>query len=233
MKLTIGNTTVRQNQQGLYSLADLHKAAGGNKKHKPGNWLRSDRSKRLIETLNAESAAQIRAALLAESQQATSQSAPQIRGALFPAVEVVESGAYAQRGTWVCLELVYDYAMWVSPEFELRIIRAFHAMMTRPRLQHEKALTERHPFYPQLREEVLQGHTDAQIASVIGRSAGSVGYHRKKQFHEGFTDPVEYAHKRYSVPAAAKMIAKHQWELWGSSYEPQQATLNLNFGENA
>ena len=222
MKLTRDNIAIRQDRFGRFMVNDLHKASGNNPNYRPSKWLRTKQTKETIAALNAESDPQIRG----DSKHSQSPN----MGFGVQSVSVVRGGEW--NGVYVCWELVYDYAMWISPAFKIKVIRAFHAMMTRPRLQHEKSLAARYPFYPKLREEVLQGRTDAQIAPVIGRSAGSVGYHRRKQFNEGFADPVEYAYKRYSRPVAEKVIAKHEWDRWGSNFEPQQATLNLKFGEN-
>lgn len=91
-------------QGGLYSLNDLHRASGGEAKHQPANFLRLDTTQKLIEEITKE----------------ISQSSD-VRSAL----RVINGGD--QRGTYVCKELVYAYAMWVSAAFNLRVIRAFDA----------------------------------------------------------------------------------------------------------
>ncbi|MBU2285749.1 MAG: KilA-N domain-containing protein, partial [Gammaproteobacteria bacterium] len=41
-----------------------------------------------------------------------------------------ERGRY--EGTFVCKELVYAYAMWVSASFHLKVIRAYDSLVTAP-----------------------------------------------------------------------------------------------------
>lgn len=98
-------------QGDLYSLNDLHRASGGEAKHQPANFLRLDTTQKLIEEITKE----------------ISQSSD-VRSAL----RVINGGD--QRGTYVCKELVYAYAMWVSAAFNLRVIRAFDAGVSAPAL---------------------------------------------------------------------------------------------------
>jgi hypothetical protein len=213
MKLTVVNTTIRQNARHLFSLVDLHKSSGGEKRHLPFQWLRNAKTKEEV------------AFLIAEVDKTKN-------GVIGPQPDNSESAVIEVRqntGAWVCLDLVYSYAMWISPQFKFKVIRAYDAMLSRPRIQHEKALTTRYPFYTDLRSLALEGKKDVEIAPLIERSPGSVGYHRKKQFTEGFTDPVEYAHKRYSTATAQKVIAKQGWDQWGSDYEPPQFGFDFEF----
>ncbi|HGY0709277.1 KilA-N domain-containing protein [Vibrio cholerae] len=83
----------------LFSLNDLHKASGSLPKHQPNRFLRLDTTKDLINEMT---------------------SYPDMGS-----THEVQNG----KGTWVCKELVYAYAMWISAKFHLLVIRAFDAMV--------------------------------------------------------------------------------------------------------
>lgn len=99
--LVIDGVSVRQDKAGRYCLNDLHRAAGGETRHKPAFWLRNEQIEQLVTELQK------------------SNSLP---------VEVIRGGN--QQGTYVCKELVYAYGMWISPAFHLKVIRTFDAVVT-------------------------------------------------------------------------------------------------------
>ncbi|WP_051919501.1 KilA-N domain-containing protein [Basilea psittacipulmonis] len=100
MNIQISNTNIRQNEYGLFSLNDLHKASGKEKRHQPSNWLSTQQTIELIKELQA----------------------PVIQGAeQNQQVIQVKNGI----GTFVCKELVYAYATWISAKFFLLVIRTF------------------------------------------------------------------------------------------------------------
>lgn len=110
--MKIGEVVVNVDAGGRYCLNDLHKASGGEDKHRPSRWLRADDVKALIQELCNESE-------YLDGGQIWSSS----NGGPLKVVQGIGS-AYPQ-GTYACKELVYAYAMWISPSFNLRVIRAF------------------------------------------------------------------------------------------------------------
>lgn len=97
--MTILDTSIRQDAQGRFCLNDLHRAAGGEARHSPNRFTRTATFKELLEVLTPEMA-----------------SAP------------MTTIAVGRPGIYVCRELVYAYAMWISARFHLAVIRAFDAM---------------------------------------------------------------------------------------------------------
>lgn len=99
MKLTIANTDIHQDAEGRFSLNDLHKAAGGIASQRPGYFLENQQTKDLIAEIDT---------------------------AGIPAVRSREGRG---GGSYACKELIYAYAMWISPTFHLQVIRAYDEMV--------------------------------------------------------------------------------------------------------
>lgn len=104
--IIIDSISIKQDIQGRFCLNDLHKAAGGDPLQRPQLWLRNKQTQDLISEI---SSAQICA--VQENQ----------------ALRVINGGP--ERGTYACEELVYAYAMWISPSFHLKVIRTFKAVV--------------------------------------------------------------------------------------------------------
>ena len=109
MKLVIVNTEIRTDAEGRYSLNDLHKAAGGEERHQPAFFLRNEQTQSLISEIERS----------ANSQIGSDRGIPLS----------VKKGGHNQ-GSYGAKELVYAYAMWISPKFHLQVIRAYDALVT-------------------------------------------------------------------------------------------------------
>lgn len=94
--ISISNVAIRQTENQLYSLNDLHKAAGNKAEHQPNRWLRNQQTQELIAEIEAEGG---------------------------KAYTTSQGGK--NRGTFVCKELMYAYATWISAKFFLLVIRTF------------------------------------------------------------------------------------------------------------
>jgi hypothetical protein len=94
----IGDTSVRQ-LDGLFSLNDLHAAAGGEAKHQPALFARRRSTRDLVQELLGAS---------------TKTQTP---------LRTINDGT--NNGTYACRELVIAYAAWISAAFHLKVIRVF------------------------------------------------------------------------------------------------------------
>lgn len=108
--LIIANTTIRQDSEGRYCLNDCHKASGMGASKKPSEWMRNEQSSQLIAEISQSE----------NSRFGGKQ--PFLKENISP-VNIVKGGN--NPGTYVVKELVYAYAMWISPSFNLQVIRAY------------------------------------------------------------------------------------------------------------
>jgi hypothetical protein len=92
---------VSKNENGLYRLNDLHKAAGGERRHQVYEWLRLGNTKEEIAYLQQISTTGI---TVVDNKQEV--------------IEVKAGSPEFGGGTFVCKELVYSYAAWVSFRFK-------------------------------------------------------------------------------------------------------------------
>ncbi|TQT98105.1 DNA-binding protein, partial [Xanthomonas perforans] len=53
-QLIIASTTIRRDDSGRYCLNDLHRAAGGEKRHQPSDWLRLQQTVELATEISAQ-----------------------------------------------------------------------------------------------------------------------------------------------------------------------------------
>lgn len=109
--VSVCGVEINRDPAGRFSLNDLHRASGGEKRHQPSNWLQLDQTQALVEELKKPT--------------------PGIPGVKeIQPVRSVPGAPSTGGGTFVVRELVYGYAMWISPAFHLTVIRTFDALAT-------------------------------------------------------------------------------------------------------
>ena len=128
--LILNEVTITKDDHGRFSLNDLHKAAGGDNKYKPSLFYRSGSFSDVVEVLTAQNRA-------------------------FNPIEK-KQGRY-NGGTWVCKELVYKYAMWVNPKFEVMVIQTFDKAINPPSTMAA------------LNELTVKIESDKEVASFCGK----------------------------------------------------------------
>lgn len=133
--ISIAGTAIRQDVHGRFCLNDLHRAAGGEPKHRPSRWLENQQTKELVSEI-------------------------EITG--IPAIETIQ-----KKGTFSCRELIYCYAMWISPVFHLKVIHAYDALVT----GHPEPHAVRPGQAEALRREREVGEpiTPAELEAILAR----------------------------------------------------------------
>ena len=104
--LTLTTITIRQDAEGRYCLNDLHKASGGEQRHQPRYWLENLQTQDLVKELSDS------------GNPLSLNNSP---------ITIIKGGK--NQGTFVVKELVYAYAMWISPRFHLQVIRAYDELV--------------------------------------------------------------------------------------------------------
>jgi hypothetical protein len=173
--LAISHIAIRQDADGRFSLNDLHKASGDQAKHKPSEWLRNQQAKDLIAELENEKAG-------------------------IPALQTIKGTR--SPGTYVVKELVYAYAMWISPSFHLKVIRAYDALQT----QSPPPAQAKLPAY----DNITAFHPD--VIAAIEHKAQTLtfeSYERTKQ--ELLNTLKEHGPKTASTKLLVEWIAQIGW----------------------
>jgi hypothetical protein len=119
--LVIAGIEVSKTESGLYRINDFHKAAGGAKKHQPSNFFALVNTKELIDEINKDEITGVK-----QNQ----------------ALIVVNGTPDFGGGTFICKELVYAYAMWISSKFMLHVIRTFDDVVLAQKQANDIAVME-------------------------------------------------------------------------------------------
>lgn len=144
--LVISGIVISQDAEGRFSLNDLHKAAvdsGANKRTtEPGKFLASPQTQGLI----------------AELEKQTTQN---------PGSYPVSTIEGRNGGSSVVKELVYRYAMSISPVFELKVIRAYDALATGACLAPGATLESLSPALASQIGGIIKSVVHKQIADAL------------------------------------------------------------------
>lgn len=135
----IGDIVIHQSENGLYSLHDLWKASGGETKHGYKAWFKTKQPDVLITELS--------------------------NGGEIAPFKISIKGKYG--GVYVCKELAYAYAMWLSPKFYLLVIRTFDTFIIQAHnawAQGElQSVNARHPHDKRTLGSILGGLSATEV----------------------------------------------------------------------
>lgn len=186
--LTIFSINIRM-LNGLYSLNDLHKASGGEKRHAPALYLRHQQTQGLIAEINRYTD-------------------------LYNATDIKRGGKH--QGTWVCKELVYSYAMWISAEFYLKVIHTY-----------DQVTSESQPDQVIGSEGMkrLSNLVDGKISHLKGKQRASAKARFWNQIHAAFDVKMGMDIPESEFNNARQFISEYVLEGDYLPAEPEQATM--------
>lgn len=141
--IVIAGMQIRRDHEGRFCINDLHRASGGEKRHQPSNWLALQQTQALIGAIE--------------------RAAAQEPGNEGVAPMVSRQGL----GTFGAKSLVYAYAMWISPEFNLRVIEAYDELQMQ-RINNQNAMT---PALPDFSDPVAAARAWADEAEKVQKLA--------------------------------------------------------------
>jgi len=184
--IVFGDIDIRQDAQGRYCLNDLHKAAGGEGKCQPNRWFRIGRTKALISKFLTPKMA---------SENAPSDA---ISGVAPVTVESV-----GKPSIYVIKPLVYNYAAWVSPDFERFVYEVFDAVMSAAAAEQQRGFTAlfnlRQKWKPIYENP---GLSRVELIKLTGhKNPGSITGNRHKMREVGLLD-------RAAAPSTGNLFAR-------------------------
>lgn len=214
MNISILNTKINQDKKGLFCINDIHKASGGENKHKPSYWLSNQKTKELIDEIISDGG--------------------------IP-TSVVKGGV--KQGTYVCKELVYAYAMWINAKFHLHVIRTFDKSVQEDyqrKATRELARAEYRPMTDALKHELESNGKEpkpydfSNEANLINRLALGMTASKFKDIHDiGKNEPI----RDHLTPCQIKCITDLQrantaFIQLGMNYEERKTKLMEIFKRN-
>ena len=238
--LTIGDTTIHRDINLRFCINDLHKASGGENRHRPSLWLKLKGTQEFIEELISERetdnlATGIPVAAHDSQSRNSCFGVVPVEDSMKPdmaswnaPIETIKGGEWS--GTFAVRELAYDYAMWVSKKFEIQVIRAYDAMVTgefnqrlleaeaeknraqQKIIQHENYCFTRYPRWQPIRTLTLEGKTYGEVAALIGCSKDSVRRAVKSMIRCSLIDPSELAQVQKGI---ARLNNLKRGQFWG------------------
>lgn len=220
--LTVVDVAIRQDEQGRYCLNDLHKAAGGMKRHAPNEWLRNKQTKALVEAINRKNF-KTRNGLSSDCKWTVQNWTVRTHVVSSDRESPVRTVSAGKPETFVVKQLVYAYAMWISADFNLAVIEAYDALVTgeyvQPAIQVESYWFARRPHWPPIRVRVLAGEAYRAIAEALHISRGRVARAVKSMINVGLLDPAKVAQVQHGP---ARKAALRYGESWAKPWQQME-----------